>query len=162
LKKLFCFQKETFLVKQNMHLPFYVLFWLVCWLQTTVAWTDYIGSPHYFIKLFLNCIQDEDCHFYYWHIMKTGGTTINFNMERLFPTNSKSNLPGQDRAVKKFMKNVKSYCLSKWSSYEVSGKKTAHDRGNMYEAQPALDCNGLVHIPRANLQIHILDKHAMQ
>jgi len=99
---------------------FYALFWSVFWLQTSVAWTDFIGRPHDFVKLFLDCIRDEDCHFYYWHISKCGGTSINYSMKHLYPR--KGNIWAWDKAVMEFKKNVKSYCMSKWSSYEISGR----------------------------------------
>lgn len=94
-----------------------------CWLQismcSTVNWLD---NPDGFLAIFLNCIRDEHCHFFYWHIAKTGGTTMSYNMRQKFPDIYIRNTCCGEKAVQNFNQNLEAYCHSKFSSWEVNGK----------------------------------------
>jgi len=82
---------------------------------------NYRDHPNDFVELFTNCVQNENCSFYYWHIAKTGGSTINVNFQNTFPNNVSENNCCADLAMRKFQENVEAYCRSKFSSYEVNG-----------------------------------------
>jgi len=105
-----------------MYVSFYLIFTLVWWLKISTALTHWTAGPDDFVSKFLNCARDNDCHFYFWHIMKTGGTTLNLNMDKVFPLKTKKNLPGP-KATMVLKENMEAYCLSKWSSYEATGEQ---------------------------------------
>jgi len=101
----------------------YILLWSACWLQISIASSvNWIDRPDDFLAMFVSCIRDKHCHFYYWHLTKTGGTTITYNFKRVFPKIFKRNSCCGDIAVRNFKKNVEAYCHSKFSSFEVPGE----------------------------------------
>jgi len=80
----------------------------------------YASSPDEFVTRFADCARDKLCHFYFWHITKTGGTTIERSFYQMF------SLPIEkaccnNHMMERFMRDKDSYCRSKFSSYEVFG-----------------------------------------
>jgi hypothetical protein len=66
------------------------------------------------------CVRDENCVFYFWHIAKSGGTTMSWNFSKQFRL-IKLNTCCGEKAIRKFKRKVKEYCFSKFSSFEVTG-----------------------------------------
>lgn len=100
----------------------YGIFWILCLQICTASPINYRDRPDVFVEMFVNCVQNENCSFYFWHLSKTGGTTLGYNFKQLFPNNAPNNCCN-GRAVHHFKENVEKYCLSKFSSHEVNGEQ---------------------------------------
>jgi len=80
----------------------------------------YGSSPDKFVTRFADCARDKLCHFYFWHITKTGGTTIERSFYQMFAMPIKKACCN-DHMMARFTEDTDSYCRSKFSSYEVFG-----------------------------------------
>jgi len=97
------------------------IFWFLGLSICTASPVNYNDRPDDFLEMFVNCVRKENCVFYFWHIAKTGGTTMNFNFENLFRLKIEKNTCCMEGAMWFFEKNVTAHCFSKSSSYEVTG-----------------------------------------
>jgi len=98
-----------------------LVFFALCVQNSTAApLVGYIGDPDNFVKTFGDCVRDETCHFYYWHITKTGGKTIERSFRKMF-SQPKVKACCYDEVMGPFFENPDFYCRLKFSSYEVFG-----------------------------------------
>merc|ERR1719317_1037551 len=99
------------------------IFFISLWLQNNTAspMINYLRWPEEFVTKFANCVRGE-CHLYYWHIPKTGGTTIEQSFNKMFFKTKKTTSSCCGESMEKhFMAKTASYCSSKFSSYQLSG-----------------------------------------
>jgi len=96
-----------------------LVFFSLCVQNSTGApLVGYINDPNKFVKKFGDCVRDETCHFYFWHIPKTGGTTIERSFRKMFLIhNMKTCCDGE--MMGRFFKKPEFFCRLKFSSYQV-------------------------------------------
>jgi hypothetical protein len=99
------------------------------------------------IQTFALCVIDSNCRFIYHHVMKTGGTTIEDEMDKLFGMDFLDSCC-HDEIVEQVQQNTAKYCNRKFMSYQVSGSQfesivktcMAHhqhqQRKSPYQSQP--------------------------
>jgi len=103
---------------------FFLLLLLTCLQKISKAsalnWAD---DADLFISMISNCIEDGQCHFWYWHMVKTGGTTIDLFFQRQFPNNFTKHNIWTDPRMKTFHKNAAAFCRAKVFSYQCTGEE---------------------------------------
>jgi len=78
-----------------------------------------------FVDAFVDCIRDENCHIFYHHVQKTGGSYV---AARLYPIlNGKSYDGSQwcchEGFMSRFQQNIPKFCSLKLGIYEVHGSQ---------------------------------------
>lgn len=79
---------------------------------------NYMHHPHEMITAFRECEEDPECHIMFHHAYKTGGTTIEYNMRKLF-NETKILSCCEERMMHKFDKHPGLHCGRKFSGYQV-------------------------------------------
>jgi len=99
-------------------LPLGILLCLQC---STASPLNYKDRPYKFVEIVANCLDNEDCVFFYWHMGKTGGTTVYWYFAKVLSESNAHSLCCWENAMQKFEKNMQELCASKFSSYQVRG-----------------------------------------
>ena len=73
--------------------------------------------PNKFVQELTDCFYDDDCRIYYYHFEKSGGTSIEQRMARLFPP--RLNSCCGPTLMERFRVEPIKYCEAKFSSYQV-------------------------------------------
>jgi hypothetical protein len=85
--------------------------------------SNFYMDPESFVSTFASCASNPKCHIYYWHIGKTGGTTLQSAFFRMFPP--KTARMGDSCCNHELLKYVKAhhkeYCHSKFVSMQIWG-----------------------------------------
>lgn len=104
--------------------------------NASTAVTVFERNPTLFVDTFDDCANDENCHIFYHHVQKTGGSHI---AAILFPLLENTEYvdtgipatPGigddivwccNEKTMRAFQKNIPGYCSRKLGIYEVLGK----------------------------------------
>jgi len=74
--------------------------------------------------MFDDCARDESCHFRYWHIQKTGGSSIEYTFSYNFMHGTIMDSCCLKNMLERFSADVDTYCRAKFTSYEVKGDQT--------------------------------------
>jgi len=77
-------------------------------------------QPTRFVQEMTSCFTDDDCHIYYYHFGKSGGTGFEERAETMFPPRLDSCC--NSRLMKRFRASPQTYCDAKFSSYQVSSR----------------------------------------
>jgi len=107
-------------MKPVLYINVLVFFCLSVQNSTALPSVGYISDPNKFVKKFGDCARDWTCHFYFWHITKTGGTTLQRSFRKLFHQPAVKACCN-DEVMGRFFENPDFYCRLKFSSYEVFG-----------------------------------------
>jgi hypothetical protein len=86
----------------------------------TQTWsaTSFMHQPDEMVMAFAACEVDPDCHIMFHHAYKTGGTTIEYSMRKIFHE-KKTFSCCEDRMMNKFHRDKDFYCKRKFSAYQV-------------------------------------------
>mmetsp|Transcript_15614 Transcript_15614/g.22242 ORF Transcript_15614/g.22242 Transcript_15614/m.22242 type:complete len:336 (-) Transcript_15614:3153-4160(-) len=79
--------------------------------------------PDQFTRSIATCMQSPTCHIYYFHVPKTGGTSVEYQMFKIFPsTENLMSCCNEGLMNYLIVDNYHNkYCLAKFSSYQLLG-----------------------------------------
>lgn len=81
--------------------------------------TNYVRNPTMAIDIVESCQHDQNCKFIMHHAYKTGGTTIEGMLFKMFNQERETSCCGQAR-MNKFLRLRDEYCAAKFSSHQVN------------------------------------------
>jgi len=104
---------------------FYTLVFFSAWLQSYAGspMVNYRSQPNNFVSEFALCARDELCYFYFWHIAKSGGTTITNIFYKTFSIHPFESGCCRGRMMERFKENTNTYCRKKFLTYQVTGRQ---------------------------------------
>lgn len=78
----------------------------------------FLHQPEKFVQMFKDCEADNDCHVTYHHVPKSGGTTIEAALSKVFDVQLGSSCCNKS-LLEVFRNNTEHYCDSKYTSWQM-------------------------------------------
>ena len=78
----------------------------------------FLHEPEKFVQMFKDCEEDTNCYVTYHHVPKTGGTTIEAALSRVFGLTLESSCCNEF-VLDLFRKNPEHYCQRKYTSWQM-------------------------------------------
>jgi len=94
--------------------------------EKTVNFLNFHRNHNKFMDTLSSCIMDDQCHIFYHHVQKTGGTTLENRIFGAFPFHKKRTKHRTccgRKVMKDYDRYQKYYCQAKFTSYQVSASQ---------------------------------------